>query len=442
MGARRNPDSWLEDFSLVLTPRAIRSHRRDPKYEVFAGSKPVAFLWLTFVSLVAGAFGALLVSAALWRQFWQLPVWPVAFVAFCFLAYRSARAFSGSYLAFLTAWCIGWGTVIGACAMGAAQLASSGWTYGIAAGLGFLIGIVEGVYEPEDLESHEGFFALGMVLAPAGACLAAWLFRNALTDPSTLQAAAFTGAVAGLVFLAPTMLLLLVGLKNADGLKRLATLLLHNDETVAEALPLLDAAIELSPNSGELLERRALAYALLGRETEAEADWRRHADLGCINPAREVAQGWVQLRRGQPGDAALWFEQALAKRRREGWALVGLAVARLQLGDAAGAITMLEAIPEHSRDALNLTYLAEAYLAVGNNERAVQLASDAIDELDSIHGRSWIVRGDAFRAMGDRPGAGHNYSRALWADDEEGVEERAMARLEEIDWPVEEDEPD
>jgi tetratricopeptide (TPR) repeat protein len=441
MGAKRNRDNWLEDFSIVLTPHAIRDQRSYPEYEVFAGSKPLAFLWLAIISAISGGFGGTLVSGALWRALLQLPLWLVAMVAFCMIAYRSAGALSGSYLAFLTAWCIGWAILIGICAMWAAQLSSGGWAYGIAVGVGFLIGIVEGVYEPEDLKSREAFFAVGMIMAIGAACLSAWIYRNVLADPS-LGSAALTGTIAGFLFLGPAMLVLLLGLNNVEGLKRLATLLLHNDETVPEALPLLNAAIRLSSDNAALLERRALGLALLGHKTEAEADWSWHAELAPHIPTADIAQGWVHLRRDRPADAAASFEKALARQKRDGSALAGLAVARLRLDDPAGAIAALETITERSRDARNLTYLAEAHLALGDFDRAIELTTDAIEELDSVHGRSWLVRGDAFRALNDLDGAGHDYNKALWADAEEGIHERALAALEEIDRDIEEYEPD
>jgi hypothetical protein len=52
-------------------------------------------------------------------------------------------------------------------------------------GVGFLVGITQGVYEPEDLEGHDSCFPLGMVMAPGAACLAAWLYRNQLEEPAT-----------------------------------------------------------------------------------------------------------------------------------------------------------------------------------------------------------------------------------------------------------------
>lgn len=435
-------DDWLEDFSIVLTRDAMRSNRRDPKFEVFAGSKPLSILWLAAISVVAGAFGGTLVSGAIWHGWLQAPIWLAAMIAFCFAVRRSTLVLSGPYLAFLAGWCIGWGALIGVCAMWGAQLSGSGWAYGVAAGVGFLIGITQGVYKPEDLENHDAFFAVGMLTAPGGACLAAWLHRNALSNPDTIAAAALTGALAGLIFLGPAMALLLVRLNNVEGLQRLALLLLHNDETAPEAPPLLDAAIRLSPDNAELIAHRAFAYALLGRNAEAETDWARHASRAASNrAARDIAEGFVHMRRGRAADAAVSFAKA-ADRKRDKAASVGLGLARLRLGDAHGAIDSLEKIADRAHDARSLSYLAEAHLAAGHAERAEQLAAEAIVERDSIHGHSWLIRGDARRARGDLDGAARDYNRALWAGDEAGVEERGLSRLQEIERPVEEYDPE
>ena len=42
---KRDSDAWLEDFSYVLTRDTMRRERSDYKYEVFAGSKPLAWLF-------------------------------------------------------------------------------------------------------------------------------------------------------------------------------------------------------------------------------------------------------------------------------------------------------------------------------------------------------------------------------------------------------------
>ena len=441
-GGDVSSDRWLEDFSYVLTADEMRLKRQSYAFEVFAGSKPLACAWLAAVIALGGALGGTLVSSALWRSFVQVPLWPVATTLAGILVRRATLAVSGSALGFLVTWSFFWSMLIGVVAMWAAQRAGSGSAYGIACGFGFLVGIVQGVYEPEDLESRELSFGTSMVGAPLGACVATWLYRNVVGDSASLAAAAITGAVAGSLFLTPCMAVLLGRLNSVQGLKRIATLLLHRDNTAAEAVPVLDAAVRLAPQEDSLLDRRALAHALSGRDAAAEADWALLGDRSPKSPAPDTARGWVHLRRGRPVDAAASFEAALARSKRDHLARIGLGVARLRSGDATGAVESLRRIPGRHLDALSLTYLAEAHLAAGNPKAAAEAARDAIDELDSVFGRTWLVRAEARRALGDIDGAARDFNKAWHVAEEEGIEDRALAGLDAIERSLDEVEPE
>jgi tetratricopeptide (TPR) repeat protein len=435
-------ERWLEDFSYVLTADDMRQKRQSYTFEVFAGSKPLACAWLAAVIALGGALGGTLVSSALWRSLVQVALWPLVTTLAGILVRRATLAVSGSALGFLVTWSFFWGMLIGVVAMWAAQRVGSGAAYGIACGFGFLIGIVQGVYEPEDVEAHDLFFGTSMVGAPLGACVATWLYRHAIGDSASLAAAAITGAVAGTLFLTPSMAVLVSRLNSVQGLKRIATLLLHRDDTAAEAVPILDAAVRLAPQDDSLLNRRALAHALGGHPAAAEVDWAIHGERSPKSPAPAIARGWVHLRRGRPRDAATSFEAALAQSKRDLLARIGLGVARLRSGDAAGAVESLRRIPGRQLDALSLTYLAEAHLAAGNPKAAAEAARDAIDELDSVFGRTWLVRGEARRALGDIDGAARDYNKAWHVADEEGIQDRALAGLDAIERPLDEDEPE
>jgi tetratricopeptide (TPR) repeat protein len=438
--AARARDPWLGDFSLVLSRDHFRSVRLDRQYEVFSGSKPLAFLWLMVAAAAGGALGGTLVSGALWRPWWQVPAWIAVLVATAIAVYWTARALSGpGLLGFMAGWSLFWGLLVGAVAMWGAQLDGAGWAYGIAGGIGFLVGITQGIYEPDDLQGHDGFFAISMITAPAGACLAAWLYRHGLLGGRGLASAALAGMLAGLILLGPSMAYFFSRFDNLAGLKRLASLLLHRDETAGEAIVPLNAAMRLAPDDATLFDRRALAHALSGNGAAAERDWARTAELAPGSTAPTISRGWLALRRDRASEAAAHFEQAGRASPKERWAWIGLAVAKLRLGDAAQAIAALEQVPEAEQHALDLTYLAEALLALGDAKLAEQTATDAIDELDSIHGRSWIVRAEARRLLGDIDGAAKDYNMALNASDEPGIEQRALDGLEAIDRPIEED---
>jgi Tfp pilus assembly protein PilF len=435
----RSTDDWIETFGFVMTRDALRSERRRYQYEVFSGSKALAVPWLTVAASIGGALGGTLVSGALWDDWLQPLLWLAVAVGSGVTMRWLTLRISGSPLAFLQTWCFWWGILIGACAVGAAQVENGVLAYGIAVVVGFLIGIVQGVYEPEDLESHDAFFGTGMVSAPVAACLAAWLYRE-VVGGDDLLAVALAGGVAGAVFLAPAMAVLLAKLDKVAGLVRVASLLLHRDETAGEAVPVLDAALRLAPEDPALWDRRGLAHALAGDIEAGEADWSRHLELLPGSGAPDESRGWLHLRRGRPADAAAAFERASARSKRSRGARVGLGLARLSAGDAEGAVEALAGVPASRRTALIVTYLAEATLAAGDAAAAERLADEAIDELDSIHARTWLVRGDARHALGDHEGAARDYSRAWGIEVEEGIQERALAGLDTIGYPLDEEE--
>jgi Tfp pilus assembly protein PilF len=263
-----------------------------------------------------------------------------------------------------------------------------------------------------------------------------------LAPPTTLETSTLAGSLAALIFLGPAMAFFFAKLDNVAGLKRLASLLLHRDEFVAEAVPLLDTAIRRAPDEASLYDRRALAHALGGNLGAAEADWARHLEFQPKSNAPDVARGWVALRGGRSEEAGALFTHALSRSKCGRSALVGLGVSRMKQGDAQGAAEALARISPTAHNALSMTYLAEARLAAGDACAAEEDATVAISEMDSIHGRSWMVRAAARRELGDIDGAAKDYNNALSATDEPGIEDRAMAGLEEIDRPVRDEDYD
>lgn len=173
MARGRDPDSWLNDYSYIPDRDAFRRARSDPKYDVFTGSTALGVLWLTSVAGWAGALGGTLVSRALWSALWPVPIWLLATVGSFWAARKAALRFAGQPLGFLTGWCSFWAVAIGGVAMWSGQMGATGWAYGIAGGVGFLVAIVAGAYEPDNLPSHESFFGIGMLAGPLAACAGA-----------------------------------------------------------------------------------------------------------------------------------------------------------------------------------------------------------------------------------------------------------------------------
>lgn len=441
--ATRDRDSWLDDFSFVIDADSVRTRRAHHDFEAFTGSKARALPPLIISAAVAGALGGTAVSAALWSQWSQLPLWLAAFIALVVLAMRGTVAIAGRLIAHLAGWTLFFGLLTGAFAMWAAQLTSTAWAYGIAGGaVFFLLGITGGLIDPPNSKTMESWFLTSAISAPASASLATWIHRNAIGDPGSLEAAALTGAIAALPFLTITMALYLLAWRPERGLKRLAKLYLHNDKFTGEAVELLDRAIRETPDDAELLCLRGLGHGLAGDQASAEADWAQHAKLEPRSNAAAINRGWLELRQNDPATAAQAFAQATKGKKPDPWALIGLGIARLRQGDAAQALVALRAVPEGEADALSLTYLAEAYLRSDNPTSALGVATDAIEELDSTHGRSWLVRAQAAQALGDVNAAGNDYNRAYYAADEPWVCDAAVEGLDAIGRPLSDDEPD
>lgn len=453
MGRSKRGDSWLEDFSIVLRPDAIRSMRRNPEFDVFTGSKLLAGLWISAVAALAGAMGGMLVGPELLGRVWPtfvglLVVGPALWVAID----RSTRAMFGASIAYLAGWSVFFGSLVAALSIWSAQLSSSGWAYGLAGGLGFiLLGITGAGIDPSEAGANESWFLTSAVTCPAANCAAVWVYRNWFSEPHTLLHSAIVGVIAATPFMAVTIALYLKVWNVRDGLDRLATLYLHNDRFLEAAIRLLDRGLKKSPGDAGLSDRRALAAALADKQDVAEADWARHRELDPKSVRPLISQGWLHLRRERPSEAATAFEEAVERSKKERWAIAGLGLARFRMGDAAGAVeaferlqgkSLVDGVPADGHDALSLTCLAEAQLALGEAELAIATATNAIEEYDSFHGRTWLARADGHFRLGNIDAAAKDYNSALRADEEVGVKERALAGLAEIDRPVSEDEPD
>jgi Tfp pilus assembly protein PilF len=436
-------DPWLEDFSLVLKSDAIHSLRRKPEFEAFTGSKAAVFPGLVVSSIAGGALGGILVSSSLWSAWWQVMLWLLALILFAYAARQIVIAKCVPPIGFLVGWCLFFGLLIGAFTMWAAQLSSAAWCYGIAGGLVFiLLGITGGLIEPANSKPSEDWFMTSAAMAPIGSCLAAWAYRNVFPEPATIPFSALTGASAALPFLGVTMALHLLAWRPERAIVKLASLYLHNDEFVSEARPLLDTALKSDPESPFLLTRRGLARSLAGDPSGAMHDWELAERLSGRSNRIHIARGWAALRAGDPGAGLKAFQAALVVRKTDRKALVGVGLAQLRLGQDAAALQTLKQVRGKDHDALSLTYLAEAHLRMGEAKLAVEAATTAIEEADSTHGRSWIVRAEAKRALGRIESAAKDYNMALRAADEVGIEDRAIAGLEEIDRPVTDEEPE
>jgi tetratricopeptide (TPR) repeat protein len=174
---------------------------------------------------------------------------------------------------------------------------------------------------------------------------------------------------------------------------QLAELLLQTGEP-AEAAALLRDAWKGAASPAEAVLLLGRAYHALGRWAEAEAAFRRHADLAPTGAARFQPLGRFLIATGQPEAArqVLMQDQKVAFRTADFHYLLGLAYLRARphadLGKASAAFTVaLQFDPDHARA---LTALGEVLEQQGAREQAAARYEAAINrdpELPESHER-------------------------------------------------------
>jgi tetratricopeptide (TPR) repeat protein len=165
------------------------------------------------------------------------------------------------------------------------------------------------------------------------------------------------------------------------------TLLVRSD--VERALGRADAAlaaaeggVAIDPESAALLERRGLAYELLGDPVRARADLERAAQLDRHSNTALLALGRVLRANGELSNAVLAFHEAAQRDPNDAEAWLGSGVCRAALGDTASAQVDLE--------------------------RAGELAPTRADPLEAL--------ADVDTARGDLPAALRRYRAAVLLD--------------------------
>jgi tetratricopeptide (TPR) repeat protein len=107
---------------------------------------------------------------------------------------------------------------------------------------------------------------------------------------------------------------------------------------IDSALVMFDRGLEVEPGMGRTHYNRAIAYLRLGRPQEALADLDRAEELlPVLATTIHFSRGNAYLQLGRFQDARAEYDRAIAAGLRDPYAYYNRALARLSLGDQAGA---------------------------------------------------------------------------------------------------------
>jgi tetratricopeptide (TPR) repeat protein len=410
----RDPTDWLEDFTIHLSEEEISSMLSDVEETlVFTGSKPVAAVWLTVAGVLGGFFGGVVVSGAMWRSVWlvlaYLLVMPLVWVGMrrlTFGIFGPAIRWQ-AVLAFFWAFLLGMGAVIGG------QITSWWLGYGLSLGAGLLIGLVFGSVNPSFVKNEDAWLLAGLPLGGVSTTFATYVYRNMIADPSTISAAALTGAIAGLILTAPMTALLAALWDVGHGLRHVAVIYLHNDAFAQKAIDYLDRAIRVSPNDADLHNLRGIAWSRAGDQARADADWQKVLELQPKSPEPYMNRGVDFLRHGAFAEAVESLQTAITIDPKYATAHNNLGVALERRGELDRAIEhydrAIALAPKYARAYSNRGY---ARFRAKRHERAVEDCDHAI-KLDQDLAVAYVNRAHALAALGHVERAAEDYQTAI-----------------------------
>lgn len=405
-----DPTDWLEDFTIDLSEDSISIMVSDvAETLVYTGSRPAAAVWLTGAGILGGALGGGLVSPGLWRSVLSL----LAYVFVLPAAWQTMRLgtmrFFGPAIRWQAVLVFFWTFLLAAGAVAGAQISSTWLAYTVSIGAGLFIGLVCGSLDPSSIRNADAWLLTGLPLGAISTGVATSTARNMLADPSSVSAAALTGALAALIFSAPMMVLVVWLGDAAQGLRHLAVLHLHNDALMPKALDYLHRAIALSPGNADLYNLRGIAWSRAGDGARAAADWEKVVQLEPASAEPSMNRGVDALRRGVLDEAVDWLERAIQIDAKHVQAHTNMGVALERRGELERAIThydrAIRLAPKNPRLYSNRAY---ARFRAGDDQRAVEDCDHALD-LEPDLPMAYVNRGHALAALGEHDRAADDY---------------------------------
>ena len=263
----KDPTEWFDDLSVHIDDEELieQAAALEPTL-LHGGSRIGAAVWIILVSAIAGAFGGFTFSDEV-RSSWLI------FVPYLIggaLLLRVLKPLSTRLLGPTVAW---------QAALRLLLVISSGDGGGVGEpdrhGLAPLHGERWGrpvywtdVWLAQSRASSAKEDAWLLAALPLGA-LSTWsataLQRAFDASANPPWSEAFVGTMAASVFMVPMAVLMAMLSSKSNGLAKMATLYLHNENFTAKAIEYLDEAIALSPRSADLYNLRGIAHSKVGR---------------------------------------------------------------------------------------------------------------------------------------------------------------------------------
>jgi tetratricopeptide (TPR) repeat protein len=431
----RDPAEWFNDLSVYVDDRELRAEAKALESSLLQGRARVASaVWMALVSIVAGAFGGFTFSDEV-QSSW------VVFIGYLVggaLLLRTLNPLSKRIVGPAVAWqalfAFFWSFLLAMVAVLGSRIDTTWLRYTVIVGGGLFIGLMYGSVNPTSafMSDEDAWLMMALPLGAISTWSASGVQRafDAASNPPWSEA--FTGTMAASVFMVPISMLLAMVSTRSNGLAKMATLYLHNENFTAKAIEYLDEAIALSPRAADLYNLRGIAYSKLSKGDLADADFRKVIELTPRAAEAHMNRGVDFMRQGQFDRAIEALTYATTVNPKHATAFSNLGTAYQKKGDLDAAIeSYTRAITLRAKYPIAFSNRAYAYHLKGEHDLAIADATRAL-KLDPRLPMGHANLGHALAAKGDAAMAARSYRRALAMDADHEVAEEVLKALEKL----------
>jgi Flp pilus assembly protein TadD len=441
----QDPTEWFNDLSVHIDDRELLAEAKALEPILLRGGSRVGdAAWIILVSIVAGAFGGFTFSEEI-RSSW------VIFVGYLIAGALLLRVLSplserlvGPSVAWNALFSFFWSFLLAMVVVLGSRIDTMWLYYTVVVGGGLFIGLMYSSVSPTSafIAKEDAWLMTALPLGAISTWSASGVQRAFDASSNPPWSEAFTGTMAASVFIVPISVLMAMISTRSNGLAKMATLYLHNENFTEKAVEYLDEAIALSPRSADLFNLRGIAHSKLGNASLADADFRKVTELMPRAAEAHMNRGVDFIRQGNFDRAIEALTYATTVNPKLATAFSNLGTAYQKKGDLDSAIASYSrAINLRAKYPIAFSNRSYSYHLKGEHDLAIADATHAL-ELDSRLPMAHANLGHALVGKGDAVMAARSYRRALAMGPDHEVAEEVLKALETLGVRAEDEDED
>ena len=419
-----NPNVHVDDEELIEHAETLEATLVHSTWSRIGGA-----MWIILVAAIAGAFGGFTFSDDVRSSWWIFIVYLLAGALVLRAFYPLTKRLFGPAVAWQAGMSFFWSFLLAMIAVLTGRIETIWLGTTLSVGGGLFVGLMYSTLNPGFMTAQDAWLMAGLPLGTLSTWSATRVQRAFDATASLSWSETYVGVMAATVFMVPMTVLMAVLSSKANGLLKMATLYLHNDNFTAKAIEYLDQAIALRPRSAELYNMRGIAYSKMGDGERADADFKKVSELRPRAAEAHMNMGVDFMKRGDFDRSIEALKRATTVNPKLAMAFSNLGTAYQKKGDLDAAIdSYTRAITLRARYPIAFSNRAYSYFLKGEHDRAIADATHAI-KLDADLPVAHTNLGHALAGRGETTLAVRSYRRALSLSPDHEVEEETLAAL-------------